>query len=93
MTEDDDYELVSMGTLLSALEETIAAAPEEKRAALADEIDKYAETFPEDFRWATGAQAPALTYNLLKSIYVAAAPVPDPNRQRFNEIMSKLRAR
>jgi len=52
---DDD--ITSIYELLDAIEAVIKAADPAKREALTRTIDAYAESFPEDFFWATGSQA------------------------------------
>ena len=51
--------------LCKALGEAIEAADPAKRKQLADTIDGYAESFPDEFFWAIGPQAPSLLYHLM----------------------------
>jgi hypothetical protein len=69
-----DIKLTNMYELLDAIEATLAAADPAKREALAATIDAYAEDFPDEFFWATGAQAPTLLYHLLTTIDAACRP-------------------
>jgi hypothetical protein len=72
MTDNDDF--TSMYDVLDALEAAIGASDPEKRESLADAIDGYSETFPEDFHWATGGQSPTLLSNLLMAIDCSCRP-------------------
>ena len=57
--EDNDGHCVGMYELLEAVEAVIKAADPEKREALAETIDAYAENFMgEEFFWAMGPQSP-----------------------------------
>src|SRR6266702_8990889 len=69
---DDD--ITSIYELLDAIEAVIKAADPAKREALTRTIDAYAESFPEDFFWATGSQAPMLLHHLLNTIDSACRP-------------------
>jgi hypothetical protein len=71
MSSDNPTDLYD---LLDAIEATLAAADPVKRDALAKTIDAYAEDYPEEFWWATGAQAPALLHHLLRTIDAACRP-------------------
>ena len=64
--------ITGMYELLNALFDVIKAAPKAERETLASVIDAYAEDFPEEYFWATGAQSPALLYNLMSQIEMAA---------------------
>lgn len=68
MSDDSEDPVVGMYELLEAIETIIATADPEKRAALAETIDKYTESFPSDFFWAVGPQSPTLLYHLMMSI-------------------------
>jgi hypothetical protein len=67
-------EIVSMYEVLDALEAVIKAADPDKRNALAEIIDDYAEHYPEDFFWATGAQSPTLLSHLMMVVDSACRP-------------------
>jgi len=69
---DDD--ITTIYELLDAIEAVIKAADPAKREALTRTIDAYAESFPEDFFWATGSQAPMLLHHLLNTIDSACRP-------------------
>lgn len=69
-----DEPLIGMYEVLDALEAVIKAANPAKRAVLAEMIDGYQETFPDEFFWATGAQAPSLLYHLMSTIDMACRP-------------------
>ena len=64
----------SMYDLASALGAAIKAADPEKRKALAETIDAYAEDFPHELYWAIGAQAPTLLSSLVGAIDSACRP-------------------
>ena len=66
--------MTGMYELLDAIESAIRAADPAKRETLAQTIDAYVEDFPNDFFWATGAQAPTLLYHLIMSIDGACRP-------------------
>jgi hypothetical protein len=66
--------LIGMYELLDALEAVIASCDPAKREALAGTIDAYAESFPEEFYWATGAQAPSLLHHLMLLMDSASRP-------------------
>lgn len=70
----DDEPIVGMYDLLEALEAVIKTADPDKRAALAVTVDGYQESFPEEFFWAVGAQAPTLLYHLMTSIDMSSRP-------------------
>jgi len=70
--ETDDF--TGMWELLDAIEAVIKAADPTKREALAHTIDAYAEDFPDEFFWASGAQAPTLLFHLLNTIDSACRP-------------------
>ena len=63
-----------MYELIDALEAVIQAADPAKRAALEATVDAYQESFPEEFFWATGAQAPTLLYYLMTAIDMSCRP-------------------
>jgi hypothetical protein len=69
-----DEPVIGMYEFLDAIEAVIQASDPAKREALAQTIDAYCETFPEDFFWATGAQAPTLLSHLVQIIDVACRP-------------------
>lgn len=69
-----DEPVIGMYELLEALEAVIQAANPAKRAALAEVLDGYAETFPEEFYWAISAQAPTLLHNLMMAIDASCRP-------------------
>lgn len=71
MTEET---IVGMYEFLEALEAVVKAADPSKRAALAEVIDAYAESFPEEFFWAIGVQAPTLLHNLMMAIDSSCRP-------------------
>jgi hypothetical protein len=71
---DTTDEIVGMYEVLDALEAVIKAADPDKRNALAETIDAYAEHFPEDFFWATGPQSPALLGHLMMVVDSACRP-------------------
>lgn len=66
--------IVGMYEFLEALEAVVKAADPSKRAALSDIIDAYADSFPEEFAWAIGAQAPTLLHNLMMTIDSSCRP-------------------
>ena len=61
----EDSEPTGMYELLEAIETVIKASNPEKREALAATVDAYADDFPEEFFWATGAQAPNLLAHIM----------------------------
>jgi hypothetical protein len=65
MTADN---ITGMYELLDALEAVIKAADPARREDLARVLNAYVEDFPDDFFWATGAQAPTLLSHLLQTI-------------------------
>lgn len=69
-----DEPVIGMYELLDALEAVIQAADPAKRAALAEVLDGYAETFPDEFYWATSAQAPTLLHNLMMAVDASCRP-------------------
>ncbi len=69
-----DDKITGMYELLDAIEAVIKAADPAKREALAQTIDAYSESFPEDFFWAVGAQAPTLLNHMLNAIDSACRP-------------------
>lgn len=69
-----DEPVIGMYELLDALESVIQAADPTKRAALAEVLDGYAETFPDEFYWAISAQAPTLLHNLMMAIDASCRP-------------------
>lgn len=69
-----DEPITGMWELVEAIEAVIQAADPIKREALAKTIDAYCEDFPEEFVWATGAQAPTLLWHLITSINSACRP-------------------
>ena len=71
-SETDDF--TGMWELLDAIEAVIKAADPTKREALAHTIDAYAEDFPDEFFWASGAQAPTLLFHLVNTIDSACRP-------------------
>ena len=72
MTEDEP--IVGMYDLLEVLEAVIKAAEPDKRAELAATVDAYQESFPDEFFWAIGAQAPTLLSHLMTSIDISCRP-------------------
>ena len=63
-----DRQLTGMYELLDAIEDVIKASDPAKREELTKTIDAYHNDFPEDFRWAIGAQSPTLLSHLLLAI-------------------------
>lgn len=63
-----DRQLTGMYELLDALEGVIKTSDPAKREELTKTIDAYHNDFPEDFRWAIGAQSPTLLSHLLLAI-------------------------
>lgn len=61
-------ELTGMYEVLNAVEDLIRAAEPAQQAALARVISAYADDFPDEYFWATGATAPALLQNLMFAI-------------------------
>ena len=76
-----DEPMTGMYELLEAIEATITGADPAKREALAATIDAYVEDFPDEYYWATGAQAPALLHHLMQTIDAACRP-PSKSKQR-----------
>jgi hypothetical protein len=72
MADDDD--VTSMYEFLDALRDVITSSDPAKRELLAEMIDGYANDFPDDFFWATGAQAPVLLHNLMIEIDSSCRP-------------------
>lgn len=70
----DDEPIIGMYELIDALEAVIQAADPAKRAALAATVDAYQESFPDEFFWAIGAQAPTLLYWLMTAIDMSCRP-------------------
>jgi len=68
------HDLTGVYELIEAIEAIIEAADPARREALARTIDAYAEDFPDEFFWATSAQAPMLLYQMLLSIDLACRP-------------------
>ena len=66
-----DEEFIGIYDVLDALKDVIVSSDPTKREKLAKAIDGWAESFPEDFHWATGVQSPMLLYHLLMEIDVA----------------------
>ena len=73
-----DDQPAGMYDLLETLESLIRAAPAEKRQELANVLKSYAESFPDEFYWATGAQAPTLLHHLMMSIDMACTSNDKP---------------
>jgi hypothetical protein len=63
-----DDEHTGVYELMDAIEAVIKAADKNTRDALADTMDAYCESFPDEFFWATGVQSPMLLYNLMACI-------------------------
>jgi hypothetical protein len=61
-------EIIGMYEVLDALEAVIKAADPSKRKQLAETIDGFHDTFPEEFHWAVGPQSPSLLYHLMMAI-------------------------
>lgn len=63
--------------VIHALEDVIASSDVMRRKILAQKIDAYAETFPEEYLWAIGGLAPTLLNSLVVCIHAASrAPAP-----------------
>lgn len=75
MSEDEDT-IVGMYEVLEALEDLIKTAAPEKKAALAEAIEGYSNSFPDEFYWAVGAQAPTLLSNLMMAIDLSSTANP-----------------
>ncbi|MGY3409161.1 hypothetical protein ACVWZV_005274 [Bradyrhizobium sp. GM5.1] len=58
-------QLTGMYELLDALRAVIASGDPALRRSLAEVFAAYEDDFPEEFAWATGAQAPTLLSNLM----------------------------
>jgi hypothetical protein len=67
MTESED-DFTGMYDVLDALEAAIKAADPAKREALAETLDGFHESLPEEFHWAIGPQSPSLLYHLMMAI-------------------------
>jgi hypothetical protein len=72
--EDDDHHVTDMYEFLDALTDVITSSDPAKRELLAEMIDGYANDCPEDFFWATGAQAPLLLHHLMAAIDSSCRP-------------------
>jgi hypothetical protein len=70
----DEEPVTGMYEFLDAVEHVIAASDPAKRKLLAETIDAYANDFPEEFFWATGAQAPVLLHNLILAVDWSCRP-------------------
>ena len=73
MSTDDTGEPTDMFDVLDALEAAIRSSDPAKRAALAETIDAYAKDEPDEYFWATGAQAPTLLNRLMTVIELASS--------------------
>jgi hypothetical protein len=60
-----------MYELFDAIEAVIRSSDPAKRAALAETIDAFAEDFPDEFFWATGAQSPVFLHHMMSAIDIA----------------------
>lgn len=69
-----DEPIITMYEVLEALEAVVKAADPAKRAVLAEAVDGYQEAFPDEFFWATGAQAPSLLYHLMNTVDFSCRP-------------------
>ncbi len=87
MTEQQMTTMTTMYDVLNTLEALIKAAPKAERDALAAVLDAYAESFPDDFFWAVGAQSPTLLYHLLSTIDTAASD--DGKRRRVMRLITR----
>ena len=67
-------DITGMYEVLAALKAVISSAAPDKRDALAQAMDGYAEHFPEEFFWATGGQSPLLLHHLMTEIDVSCRP-------------------
>jgi hypothetical protein len=73
-TMTDADEVTGMYEVLEAIEDALRTADPAQLTSLAETIDAYAKDFPEEFFWATGAQAPWLLANLVLTIDSACRP-------------------
>jgi hypothetical protein len=64
-TMTDADEITGMYEVLEAIEAALRTADPAQLKSLAETIDAYAKDFPEEFFWATGAQAPWLLANTI----------------------------
>jgi hypothetical protein len=69
-----DKVATGMYDLLDAVEAVVKAVDPSRREALAQTIDAYSESFPDDFFWAIGPMAPTLLSRLLRAIDLACRP-------------------
>jgi hypothetical protein len=72
----------SLYDLLKVIEDVIRSADREKRDTLAATFDNYAEENPNEFFWATGAQAPALLHHIMLTIDSACRPDDEQGQHR-----------
>ena len=75
-----DKVATGMYDLLDAVEAVVKAVDPSRREALAQTIDAYSESFPDDFFWAIGPMAPTLLSRLLRAIdeQLTAGDLPPP---------------
>lgn len=69
-----DEPIIGMYDVIEALEDVIKASDPAKRAVLAEMLDGYGESFPDEFFWATSAQAPSLLHHLFTAVDWSCRP-------------------
>ena len=75
-------EPTDLDELCGDLQQAIESAAPEFRAKLAQTIDAYRRDNPDDYRYATGAQAPKLLHYLFDTINEACKPKTIPPHLR-----------
>jgi hypothetical protein len=92
MSDATINKIVGQHEVFNALRDVIAASDPAKRELLAQTMDAYAEDFPEEYDWATGAQAPMRLYGLMMEIELACRPETDDTAPDYSEVAKQLDA-
>jgi hypothetical protein len=66
--------------LCAAIENCLRTADPARRKAVAKAFDGYARSFPQNYEWAIGGQAPALLHFLMGSIEMTCAEAPSKSK-------------
>ena len=80
--EDDDNPIVGIDHVLDAIEATIAAAPAEKRTALARTLATHMNDCPVEYFWTVGPQAPEMLHLVMNAIQYACSDNYQPEQPR-----------
>jgi hypothetical protein len=74
MNKHEEEPITGVFEVADALEASLATSDTAKLEVLSKTLNAYSEDFPDEYFWATGAQAPMILYSLMTVIELAGSP-------------------